>query len=143
MAFKIGKERGAVWTAGYPEDESIRFQIRPLTPILNEQITGSHLSSTIVQEDGHNKLQTNVRSFGITREQAKAIVVGWEGVVGDDTMGPMSGQPVPCTAKYISQLFDEWDDGGLLAAFVVGQANKYAEIREAELKNSETPSATS
>lgn len=140
---KIGKDRAAVWSENYPGDISMRFKIRPLTPILGETITNAHLSASLVNEGGQNRLQTNIKSFGITREQAKAVVTDWEGVLGDSTMGPLEDKPLPCTDKYKAYLFDLWDDGGLIAAFVMTQANKLAEIREGEVKNSEAQPATS
>lgn len=143
MAFKIGKDRAAVWTPTMPEYPEVRFKIRALTPLISEQVYSDHVSAVLINEDGKNKLQQNVRGFGMMRAQAKAVVEDWEGIIGDDSMGPLNGQPIPCNDKFKGLLFDVWDDGGVFTRFVTEQSARYTELRDAELKNSQKPSATS
>lgn len=143
MAFAIGRERTGIWTAGMPEDPEVRFQIRPLTPLVSEQVYSEFVQAKLVQEDGKNKLEQNVRGFGMMRAQAKAVVMDWEGIVGDATMGPLAGQALPCNDKYKSLVFDVWDDGGKLTGFVTEQSARYAQLKDEDQKNSQKPSTTS
>jgi hypothetical protein len=141
---KISKSRGTVWTPAFDEDPEIFFEIAPLTPVLTERINNDFMTSKLVQrQDGKNEISTEFKSLGVVREEAKAVTKGWKGFVYGDDMGPLAGQPVPCNDKTITQLYDEWDDNGAYAAFVVKHANKFSELKEKSLGNSESPSATS
>jgi hypothetical protein len=144
MALKLGKTRGTIWTPPMEDDEEILFEIRPLTPKVGEEIQNRFFSAHYEQDaDGKAKITTTVKSAGMVREQAKVLVESWAGIIGADDMGPLAGKLVPCTAKYIDLVFDEWDDNGKMAAHVVKFASKFAEEKEKQAKNFEVPSTTS
>lgn len=124
--FKLGKTRGLVWSAPMPSDPEVAFEVAPLTPKVTEDINNRFFVAQYEQTpDGASKITTTVKSSGMSREQAKAVVRNWKGIVDDD------GNPIPCTPAMVDLLFDVWDDGGAMAAHVVTTANKFNEIQSA------------
>jgi hypothetical protein len=139
---KISKTRGTVWTDPMPDDADIQFEVRPLTPILQEQIQNKFLHQRLVHsENGKSQIETEITGHGLVREQAKHLVVNWKGFIYGEDMGPLAGTPMPFTEKNADLVFDQWDDGSM-ATFVNKAASNFATIREANLKNSEPRSAT-
>jgi hypothetical protein len=143
MALRLGKSRGTIWTPPLLSDDEIMLEVAPLTPLLSEQIQNRFVSAQYAQtDDGKATITTTVKSAGMIREQAKAVTVGWKGIIGADDMGPLAGKDIPCSDKYKDLVFDEWDDTGNIAAHAVKYASKFAEEKDKQAKNSAPPSAT-
>lgn len=139
---KIGKNRGTVWTPPMEDHPEVAFEIRALTPQLSEEVGEKFTKQSLVAgTDGKVEMQTEFKSYGLMRAQAKELVCGWRGIVGDESMGEHNGKPLPCTKEFKDLVFDIWDDGKMVT-HVNEAASTFNQLREESLKNSAPSSAS-